>query len=98
MPKNAPQEGEWYMDRRIYIHVVQVDAGKRWATIHCYVMQPPNHYWNRIYMRYWTKEQPTPDGSLPDWELLPEPPDNILEALNWERDRRGYYAGPMRGM
>jgi|ERR1700746_1951709 len=96
MPNDAPQADEWYKDRNIYIHIDVVDAGGRWATIHCYVMRPGNHYFDRTYMQSWTKSEQSVAG-MSSWELLPEPPDNVLEALNWPCDYRGYYAGPMRG-
>jgi hypothetical protein len=87
-----PQEGQWYKERNIYIRIGQVDAGGKWTTIYCYVMRPAAHYFDRAYMQTWTKQQQSVDG-MQGWELLPEPPDNVLEALNWQYDRRGYY-GP----
>jgi hypothetical protein len=88
----TPREGEWYKDRSIYIRIDHVDAGGRWAAIQCYVMRPACHSFDRSYMQTWTKSEQSVDG-LRNCELLPEPPDNVLEAMNWPYDHRGYY-GP----
>lgn len=95
-------EGEWYKDRNIYIEIVKV-LNKDWCEIHAMILRPYPGYElsDRRFLHEWNKQQNTPDGQWPGIvegvTLLPNgPPQEILDALEWPSDGRGYRSPPRK--
>jgi hypothetical protein len=87
---NKPRTGDKYRWHGIIITVGDIDPNGRWAMIHCVI---PEHVSGCLtYGKHeWDKEQPTPGGAFPDWELIeaasgpepaqePIPPTGALRA------------------
>jgi len=86
--------GEWYKDRSIFIEIVEV-KNEDWCEIHCMMLRDGMMHDGTKFLHEWTKQQYTPGGQWPGImgiiPLLPDgPPQEILDALEWPADGRGY--------
>jgi hypothetical protein len=93
---NRPRTGDKYKWCGILIEIGDVDPGGRWAIIHRTWPENDRGALGIVPAHTSDKEQPTPDGKLPDdWELIeaasgPEPaqePTATAGALRvWDGD------------
>jgi len=93
-------EGEWYKDRSMYIEIVKV-RNKDWCDIHVIMLRDGTFHDGSKFLQEWTKQQYTPEGKWPGIMgaviLLPDgPPQEILDALEWPEDGRGYRSLPRK--
>jgi hypothetical protein len=91
-------EGGWYKDRSMFIHVVKI-MNENWSEIHVMMLRDGLFRDRHKFLHEWTKQQFTPGGNWPISSIfsLPEgPPQEILDALEWPSDGRGYRALPRK--
>ena len=93
-------EGGWYKERGMFIHVIKI-LSKDWAEIHVVILRDPIAINGNKFLHEWTKMQYTPDGCWPGImgtvQMLPEgPSQEILDALEWPSDGRGYRSLPRK--
>jgi hypothetical protein len=92
------ETGEWYQDRNMFIEIVRI-LNDDWCEIHCMMLRDGIMHDDTKFLHEWTKKQYTPGGQWPvqGVYLVPDgPPQEILDALEWPSDGRGYRSLPVK--
>lgn len=94
-------EGGWYQNRSMFIHVTKI-LNKDWSDIHVMILrETPGALGRKEFLHEWKKQQYTPEGQWPGIMgsviTLPDgPTQEILDALEWPSDIRGYRSLPRK--